>query len=102
MKRCISVPTSLTNQLLGDCGNISCAINHLHKHLVDDLIEEAEKSRYMGHLLRGGSRHDNTTLILVYTGSVAVVMPRDMGSRWTICASFDFIAISIIVIKTTN
>ena len=33
--------------------------------IVDDLIEEAEKSRYMGHLLRDGSHHDNTTLILV-------------------------------------
>jgi hypothetical protein len=33
--------------------------------IVDDLIEEAEKSRYMGHLLRDGSHHDNTTLVLV-------------------------------------
>ena len=33
--------------------------------IVDDLIEEAEKSRYIGHLLRDGSHHDNCTLILV-------------------------------------
>lgn len=33
--------------------------------IVDDLIEEAEKSKYMGHLLRDGSHHDNCTLILV-------------------------------------
>ena len=33
--------------------------------IVDDLIEEAERSRYMGHLLRDGSHHDNCTLILV-------------------------------------
>lgn len=33
--------------------------------LVDDLIEEAEKSKYMGHLLRDGAHHDNLTLILI-------------------------------------
>ena len=33
--------------------------------IVDDLIEEAEKSKYMGHLLRDGSHHDNLTLILI-------------------------------------
>ena len=33
--------------------------------VVDDLIDEAEKSKYMGHLLRDGSHHDNCTLILV-------------------------------------
>ena len=33
--------------------------------IVDDLIEEAEKSKYMGHLLRDGAHHDNLTLILI-------------------------------------
>ena len=33
--------------------------------VVDDLIEEAEKSKYMGHLLRDGSHHDNLTVILI-------------------------------------
>ena len=33
--------------------------------IVDDLVEEAQKSHYLGHLLRDGSHHDNCTLILV-------------------------------------
>ena len=33
--------------------------------IVDDLIEEAERSKYMGHLLRDGCHHDNLTLILI-------------------------------------
>ena len=33
--------------------------------IVDGLIEEAERSKYMGHLLWDGSHHDNATLTLV-------------------------------------
>ena len=33
--------------------------------VVDDLIAEAEKSSYMGHLMRDGCHHDNVSLILI-------------------------------------
>ena len=33
--------------------------------IVDDLAEETERSKYMGHILRDGSHHDNLSVLLL-------------------------------------